>query len=235
MQVQNRTLIAAVEDEPDILNLLRISIERAGFTFVGFEKGEDLFHWLDQNPPPNLFLVDILLPDIDGFDICKRLRSTPEYNDLPIIILTALDSETDKVLGLEIGADDYIVKPFSTRELVARIKAVLRRYKPHKENEGSTTLQVEKLLLNKDEFSASYDGKKINLTSTEFKLLSILVENKEKVISRKRLIELLWGDDKAVTERSIDVHIKKIRDKLGEGGKLIKSIRGIGYILSEKS
>ena len=193
-----------------------------------FTHAEDLYKML-KNESPDLLILDLMLPDIDGIDVCKYLRNEKRV-DFPIIMLTAKDDEFDKVLGLELGADDYVTKPFSIRELLARVKAVLRRSSETTTNNIITIENILKIDLQK--YEVTVDDKPVSLTATEFKLLRIFAEKPGLVYSRDRLLAKLWGDDKLVVNRTIDVHIKNLREKLGPAGKYIINVRGVGYKIS---
>jgi len=172
-----------------------------------------------------------MLPDSDGFEVCKELKRQEKFINIPIIMLTAKSDETDKVLGLELGADDYITKPFSPKELVARVKAILRR---NIRIEKTKKIIIGKMLeLDFDKYEAQLDGKRIDLTSTEMNILKLLASKKGWVFSRQQILNNLWGEEKAVLDRTIDVHIKNLREKIGKAGKYIKNVRGIGYKLEE--
>ena len=172
-----------------------------------------------------------MLPDADGFEVCKSLKNQDKYSGIPIIMLTAKGEEVDKILGLEIGADDYVTKPFSTRELVARVKAVLRRAKEEKKQE---VLKIgEKIEFFPKEYKVKVSGKEIELTSTEFRILLLLAKRKGWVFSRDQILDYLYEGDRIVFDRTVDVHIAHLREKLGEPGDCIKSIRGIGYKIEE--
>ncbi len=221
-----KPLIFVIEDDEDINELLVYNLEKEGFSVKSFLHGKDALDALNIEKP-DIILLDIMLPDIDGFDICKSIRSDPKLSHIPIIMLTAKDTEIDKVVGLELGADDYVTKPFSFRELTARIKAVLRRYEASKENKYHHTGDI---YLDKDSFSVVIKGKKIPLTKKEFKLLNLLMSNPDRVFEREQLLEKIWEEKQYdIYDRTIDVHIKKLREKLGEFGKKIKTIRGVGY------
>ena len=171
-----------------------------------------------------------MLPDADGIEICKYLKSNQEFSSIPVIMLTARADETDKVLGLELGADDYVTKPFSPRELVARVKAVLRR----KTQDSGKKIKIgDILLIDLNKFQAFVENKKIDLTPTEFRILKILASKKGWVFTRDQILDHLWGHDKVVLDRTIDVHIKNLREKLGEAAKFIKNVRGVGYKIEE--
>ncbi|MFQ5951995.1 MAG: response regulator transcription factor [Candidatus Omnitrophota bacterium] len=223
-------LIAIVDDEPDILRILKKRIINAGFNAEGFKDGKSLFKFL-KDQKPDLILLDIMMPEMDGFDICKVLKKENEYSSIPIIMLTARDQVVDKVLGLELGADDYMVKPFSNEELIARIKAALR-----KREEAITTKKVnigDMILMDVDKHKVMVEGKDVELTSAEFKILFLLSSKKGHVFTRQTILDYLWGDEKIVVDRTIDVHIRHLREKLGKASKFIKSIRNVGYKIEE--
>jgi len=222
-------LIAIVDDEPDILELVHVNLEKAGYKTKAFRNAKDFLGFI-KNKTPDLLILDLMLPDIDGIDLCKKLRQNDSYSDFPIIMLTAKDSEFDKVLGLELGADDYITKPFSVRELIARVKAVLRRSKDEKEKKVISI--GNELIINVDNYEVALDGKNIELTNTEFNLLRYLAAEQGSVISREDILTRLWGNDKIVTSRTVDVHIRNLREKLGDHASLIKNVRGVGYKIS---
>jgi two-component system phosphate regulon response regulator PhoB/two-component system alkaline phosphatase synthesis response regulator PhoP len=170
-----------------------------------------------------------MLPDADGLEICKYLRKNDDYSTVPIIMLTAKGDETDKVLGLELGADDYVTKPFSPKELVARVKAVLRR---KGEKQESRIVEVGNILIiDAEKYEVRIEGKRVELTSTEFRILQLLSSRKGWVHTRDQILDHLWGDEKTVLDRTVDVHIKNLREKLGKAKKFIKNVRGIGYKL----
>ena len=221
--------IAALDDEPDILELLRVNLRKAGFRFEGFQDAEDLYRYLAREKP-NLILLDLMLPGTDGLEVCRQIRKTEGLAAIPIIMLTARGDESDKVVGLELGADDYVTKPFSVKELVARIHAVLRR------PAGGDTLRrivVGPLVIDLDKFEATVDSVKADLTATEFRILQLLASRPGRVFSRDQILDFLWGQEKAVIDRTIDVHIRNLREKLGEAASLIKNIRGAGYKIEE--
>jgi DNA-binding response OmpR family regulator len=223
-------LIAVIDDEPDILELVALHLKKSGFRVKEFLDSDSFLRFL-RNDIPDLIVLDLMLPDTDGFEICKYLKKQPSYAPIPIIMLTARAEETEKVLGLELGADDYVTKPFSPRELVARVKAVLRRQGKLEEPKRITIGDV--LKLDPDRYEVEVAGKRVELTSTEFRILQLLAEKKGWVFSRDKILQHLWGDDKMVLDRTVDVHIKHLRKKLGVAGGLIKNIRGVGYKLEE--
>jgi len=222
--------IAIVEDEPDIAELISLHLKKAGFQTAVFHNGESFTVHLKRHTP-DLAILDLMLPDADGMDLCKALRKQERFAALPILILTAKGEETDKVLGLELGADDYVTKPFSPRELVARVKALLRRRQEAPVEETLTVAGI--FTLHPGRHAVTVSGKAVELTATEFKLLALLASRKGWVFSRDQLLDHLWGSGKAVVDRTVDVHIKNLREKLGIAGKLIKNVRGVGYKLEE--
>ncbi|MCD6353617.1 MAG: response regulator transcription factor [Proteobacteria bacterium] len=223
--------IAVVEDEADIVELVSLHLKKSGFRVKGFQDGDIFFKSLNKQIP-DLIILDLMLPDTDGLDICKYLKRKDEFSSIPIIMLTAKDGEMDKVLGLELGADDYVTKPFSPKELVARVKAVLRR--KSEQTEESRIIQIGKLItMDLEKYEVAVEGKKIELTSTEFRILQLLASRKGRVFTRDNILDYLWGNEKAVVDRTVDVHIKHLREKLGSAKTLIKNIRGIGYKLEE--
>ena len=222
-----KKLIAIVDDEPDILNLVAINLEKAGFDTAKFELADELFKFLPKKHP-DLIVLDLMLPDADGFDVCRQLKNDGYFSDIPIIMLTAKGDETDRVLGLEFGADDYVVKPFSPRELVARVKAVLRRGKLRKETEKIVIIGAL-LQLDLQKFRVLVGGEPVDVTPTEFNILRLLSSRPGWVFSRNQILDHLWGNDKIVVDRTVDVHIRNLREKLGEAGNYIKNMRGVGY------
>jgi two-component system phosphate regulon response regulator PhoB/two-component system alkaline phosphatase synthesis response regulator PhoP len=222
-------VIAALDDEADILELLEVSLQKAGYRFEGFQEADDLFRYLDKQAP-SLILLDLMLPDTDGLEVCRRIRKSERLADIPVIMLTARGDEADKVVGLELGADDYVTKPFSVKELVARIHAVLRR--PGGAETGPRIV-VGPLVIDLEKFEVTAGGERIELTATEFKILQLLASRKGRVFNRDQILDHLWGNEKAVIDRTVDVHIRNLREKLGEAAALIKNIRGVGYKLEE--
>lgn len=215
-----------VDDEPDISELVAVNLEKSGFSTLQFEKGETFFQKLVDDLP-DLIILDIMLPDSDGFEICKQLKSNEQYSHIPIIMLSAKGAELEKVLGLEIGADDYVTKPFSPRELVARVKAILRR-----ENQETKTKQIKignNVVINLLTYEVFLDNKRIELTSSEYRILCYLAEKKGWVFSREQILDHLGVQEKGVLDRTVDVHIKNLREKLKSSGRYIRNIRGVGY------
>lgn len=222
--------IYIVDDEPDISELVSVNLSKSGFTTMQFENGDSFFKQLNSSKP-DLIILDVMLPDSDGFEICKYLKSESNFSNIPVIMLTARSTEMEKILGLEIGADDYVTKPFSPRELVARVKAILRR--DTKESSTSKIKIGNNVLLDLQKYEVSVDNKRVELTSSEFKILKLLAERKGWVYSREQILDYLGAIDKGVLDRTVDVHIKNLREKLKTSGRLIKNIRGVGYKLED--
>jgi DNA-binding response OmpR family regulator len=221
-----RTMIAVVDDEPDIVDLVSINLERAGFEVKGFADATAFLKFLERQKPA-LVILDLMLPDLDGFDICRYLKSDERLAGICIIMLTAKSGETDRVVGLELGADDYVTKPFSVRELVARVKAVLRR---HAAKQTTKRIKVGgDLVIDTEKYEVTVGSKKIDLTSSEFRILVLLASKEGRVFTREQILDHLWGREKAVVDRTVDVHVRNIRDKLGKAAGHLKSVRGIGY------
>ena len=223
-------VIAIVDDEKDILNLVSHHLKREGYKTKEFQNGRDFLMYL-ESVTPDLTLLDIMLPGIDGLELCKLLKGKNSTSSLPIIMLTAKGTEADVVVGLELGADDYIVKPFSPRELVARVKTVLRRSNTKEKDDD--VIKIGDLAINTHGYEVHVKGEKVELTTTEFKILESLANGNGRVFTRDQLLKKkrLWGDDKLVYDRTIDVHIKNLRDKLGNSGRMIKTVRSVGYKL----
>jgi two-component system phosphate regulon response regulator PhoB/two-component system alkaline phosphatase synthesis response regulator PhoP len=230
MEQLRKQTIAVVDDERDILDLVSINLKKAGFETAAFEDAAGLYAYLESSRP-HLIVLDLMLPDADGFDVCKLLRNSEQYSTIPIIMLTAKGDEMDRILGLEFGADDYVVKPFSPRELVARVKAVLRRGTSRSEPPNDVISLGNILRIDLQKYEVYVHDKLISLTSTEFKILTLLSKRVGWVYNRNQILDYLWGNEKIVLDRTIDVHIKNLRDKLGDAGGYIKNIRGVGYKL----
>jgi two-component system phosphate regulon response regulator PhoB/two-component system alkaline phosphatase synthesis response regulator PhoP len=225
-------LIAIIDDEPDILELVALHLRKTNFRVCEFQDAESFFNFIELEEIPELIILDLMLPDADGIEICKYLKKKDKLSSIPIIMLTARASETDKVLGLELGADDYITKPFSPRELVARVKAVLRR-KSQLEKQTEKINIGDILMIDLQKYEVYVEGKRVDLTPTEFRILKVMAERKGWVFTREQILDYLWGSEKAVLDRTVDVHIRNLREKLKNAGKFIKNIRGVGYKLEE--
>jgi two-component system phosphate regulon response regulator PhoB/two-component system alkaline phosphatase synthesis response regulator PhoP len=226
----NNKYIAIIDDEEDILELVSLHLEKEGYKVGKFHNGHLFLESLKKDIP-ELIILDIMLPDVNGYDICKFIKNNSKYNSIKIIMLSAKGEVMDKILGLELGAEDYMAKPFSPKELVARVRAVLRRGETNKN--GNEIIKAGDIIINRKKIKVTIKDKIINLTSTEFKILMLLCENKGYVFTRDRLLDYLWDEDKFVLDRTIDVHIRNLRKKLGKSGEIIKSIRGMGYKAEE--
>lgn len=218
-------MIYCVEDDPSIRELIVYTLKNTGYDADGMQDGETLFRKL-KVAMPELILLDIMLPGEDGIAILKRLKSSPLTKELPVILVTAKGTEYDKVLGLDLGADDYIAKPFGMMELLSRIKAVLRRSSYKKE---TAEKKIGDIVLNKEKHSVEVNNEKILLTLKEFELLLCLMENEGIVMTRDKLLTKIWGYDFDGETRTVDVHVRTLRQKLGHAGDAIETIRGIGY------
>lgn len=223
-------LIAVLDDEPDLVELVTVNLKKAGYRATGFTEAIAFLESLGRQVP-DLVILDLMLPDMDGMEICRRMKMDKNLSSIPIIILSAKSDETDKVLGLELGADDYVTKPFSPRELVARVKAVLRRDEGREETGAIAVGNI--LWLDPERHEVKVYRKKVNLTTTEFKILAMLMSRKGRVFSRDEILDSLWGNEKAVLDRTVDVHIRHLREKLGRAHRLIKNVRGVGYKLEK--
>ncbi len=226
--------ILVIDDEADLVELILYNLKKEGLTADSAADGEEALTKIRKGRY-DLLILDLMLPGIQGMELCRILRSDPRTSSLPIIMLTARGEELDKVLGLEMGADDYMTKPFSPRELIARVKAVLRRSteKPAAEK----TLKIGDLDIDKERYSVSIKGKPIKLSATEFKLLLFLAERRGKVFSRDQLLDAVWRDEAFVEPRTVDVHIRRLRAQIeGDSAhpRYIRTMRGIGYSFSEK-
>ena len=215
-----------VEDEPDLRDTLTYNFENEGFTVNSFSNGESFLESLAKNKP-NLVILDLMLPGISGLDVCRQLRSDDNLNDIAVVMLTAKSEEIDRIVGFELGADDYVTKPFSVRELILRVKVLLKKRLENSTNEQ--ILAFGPITMNLDAHDVVVDGENINLTALEFKLLKHLLNRKGRVQTRDQLLGDVWGYSSEVTTRTVDTHIKRLREKLGKPGDLIQTIRGVGY------
>lgn len=219
------TMIFCVEDDEGIRNMVMYTLEASGFEVQGFENGKTFFSALLMNRP-DLILLDIMLPDMDGISILKRLKKDKATKDIPVIMATAKGTEYDKVIGLELGADDYLAKPFGMMEMVSRVKAVLRRTQPESDQK---VLEVGGLALDLNGHIVKVDGQRVQLTVKEYELLRLFMENIGRAFTREQLLLKIWESDYFGETRTVDVHIGTLRTKLGEYGKMIRTVRGVGY------
>ncbi len=223
--------ILIVEDEEDILELVKYNLSKEGYSVTGAISGEDALKSIEAKRH-DLILLDLMLPGIDGLEICRRLRRSPHTQDIPIIMVTAKGEDSDIVTGLELGADDYITKPFSPKVLIARIRAVLRRKKIEPVDETST-INIHELVIHSGRHEVLVSGKRVDLTATEFRLLHFLARRPGWVFTRYQIVDALHGEEYPVTDRSVDVQCVGLRKKLGQAGKYIETVRGVGYRFRE--
>lgn len=220
-----------VEDDTSIRELVLYALKTAEFQVMGFENAASFYKRMKEQQP-DLILLDIMLPDEDGVSILKKLKSRPDTENIPIIMMTAKSSEYDKVLGLDSGADDYITKPFGVMELISRVKAVIRRSDRSKGSAGEV-LKIGELVLDEQKHEVYARGQAVSLTFKEFELLSYLMKNRELVLSRDKILNTIWNYEYEGESRTVDVHIGSLRQKLGTCGDFIKTIRGIGYKIED--
>ena len=218
-------MIYLVEDDPSIRKLVSYALSNNGFEVQSFENGEDMFKLL-SSIKPELFLLDIMLPGLSGLEILAKLKSESAWREIPVIMLTAMSTEYDKVLGLDSGADDYIPKPFGMMELLSRIRAVLRRYEHPKDKND---VSYGRIVISPSSHTVKVDGKKIELTLKEFNLLLYLMENEGIVLDRDSILNTVWGYSFDGENRTVDVHIRHLREKLGDEGQRIETVKGVGY------
>ena len=226
----DKTTILIVEDEPAIVELVSFSLKEAGWQSSAVHTATDAWDYI-QRRMPQLILLDWMLPDQSGLRLLSRIRSDRQFNELPIIMLTAKSMEEDKIAGLDHGADDYITKPFSPRELIARINALLRRKTPE---HAQSLMSAGVVTLDPISCSVSMHDQKIDIGHAEFKLLKFFMAHPDRVFSRSQLLDKVWGDHVVIEERTVDVHVLRLRKALKEAECLIKTVRSVGYMLSEK-
>ena len=227
----NLKKILVVDDEIDILTLLQYNLEKSGFKVITAKDGPEAIV-LARKEKPDLIVLDIMLPSMEGTEVCKAVRKSEVTGHIPIIMLTAKSEEVDRIVGLELGADDYITKPFSPRELILRIKAVLKRGKGVDEKIHS--LNAGPIHIDADKLSVTIEGKPVKLTSTEIRLLIELMKSIGRVLSRETLLDRVWGSEFYVTDRTVDTHITRLREKLGKASGYIETVRGFGYRFREE-
>jgi len=218
--------VLVVDDEKDIIELVSYNLEKEGFKVVSATAGEKALE-LVSSEAPKIIILDLMLPGIDGLDVCRELKRSDQTSSIPIIMLTAKGEESDIVIGLELGADDYITKPFSPRVLVARVKAVLRRKESKKEEED--IIRINQLSIDLVRHQVTYRGKTLTLTSTEFNLLIVLAQNRGRVFTRDQILDKAWKEESFVVDRTVDVHVRRLRQKLGQASQFIETVRGVGY------
>jgi two-component system phosphate regulon response regulator PhoB len=226
-----RPLILVVDDEADIVDTLTYNLQQEGFRTRSARTGAEALKGSRERPLPDLVLLDLMLPDISGTEVCRELRLDDALRRVPVIMLTAKDAEIDRVVGFEVGADDYVTKPFSVRELLLRVRAVLRRAKDAPPVSTAKKIEFGRLKVDPDAHQVWVDGLEIVLTALEFRLLSTLLERRGRVQTRTTLLEDVWGIHADITTRTVDTHVKRLREKLGPAGEYVETIRGVGYRL----
>lgn len=222
--MENKQLVYIVEDDTSIRELEMYALKNANFDVIGFGEGTSFLNELDKKIP-DMILLDIMLPQDDGLQLLTQIRNTPQYSDIPVVMVTAKTSEIDAVKGLDMGADDYITKPFGVMELVSRVKAILRRT----EKKAKPVLAYKDILLDEGRHTVLVSGSEVDLTYKEYEILKHLIRNKGIVLTRDRLMEIVWGYDFEQGNRTVDVHIQSLRKKLGNAGEHIRTIRNVGY------
>jgi two-component system alkaline phosphatase synthesis response regulator PhoP len=228
--------ILLIEDDRDIVELVRYNLEKEGYRVIAVGEGASGLAQL-RKTPPDLLVLDLMLPKISGLEVCKEVRREPALNRLPILMLTARGEEADRVVGLELGADDYVTKPFSPRELAARVKALLRRVEPAAD-ETDRPLEIGKLHIDPAAYRVTRGGKALMLSTLEFRLLYYLATRPNRVFSRDQLLDAVWGNDRFVTPRSVDVYIMRLREKIEENPQrpaYVKTVRGAGYLFETRA
>ena len=223
-------MIYCVEDDMNIRELVAYALKTSGYEAIGFENAAEFYKGLKEGNP-DLILLDIMLPDEDGISILKKLRGKNEYKDIPVIMLTAKSTEYDKVKGLDVGADAYVTKPFGVMELISRIKAVLRR---SQKSISTDMMLLGDIRLDIQKHEVTVSGKEVVLTYKEFELLTYLMKNQGIVLSRDKILEVIWNYDYEGESRTVDVHIGSLRQKLGSSGNMIETVRGVGYKMGNK-
>jgi DNA-binding response OmpR family regulator len=225
-----KTNILVVDDEPDLLELIDTNLTAAGFSVLTAASGREALRQA-RELRPQLILLDVMLPELDGLEVCKLLRHDPLTRSIPIVMLTARAMEIDRVLGLELGADDYVTKPFSVRELVLRIKKLLNRQPAHESDAGN--IKLGGLDIDPSRHRVAYHGRTLDLTLTEFKLVALLAERRGRVQSREQLLRDVWGYNNMIDTRTVDTHMRRLRAKLGPAARLLDTVRGVGYRFHE--
>lgn len=222
--------ILVVDDEPDTVELLEFNLRNAGYETISAAEGAEAIRKA-RNTPVNLIVLDVMLPEMDGLEVCKLLRRDPATKKIPIIMLTAKAAEIDRVLGLELGANDYITKPFSPRELILRVRNVLSQ--PHEQETKSEQMYFRELFIDVPKHVVTVEDKQVDLTATEFKLLALLAERRGRVQSREQLLHDVWEYDNIIDTRTVDTHMRRLREKLGNAARFLDTVRGVGYRFME--
>ncbi|MEI6715235.1 MAG: response regulator [Verrucomicrobiota bacterium] len=226
----NRKRILVADDEPDVLMLLNLNLQRAGFEVIKAEDGERALK-LAREESPALVVLDLMMPGLSGLEVAKQLKAQPATARIPILMLTAKSDEVDRIVGLELGADDYVTKPFSPREIVLRVQSVLRRSEPAEAQVDE--LEVGPVKVDRVRHEVLVGGEVLDFTATEFKLLTVLMERRGRLQSRDVLLNDVWGYESAIDTRTVDTHIRRLREKLGAAADMIETVRGFGYRMVE--
>ena len=224
--------VLIVEDDPDIVDILSYNLKQADLKVTSVPDGSSALAEVKRRLP-DLILLDLMLPKVDGLEVCRLLKGDPETKNVPIIMITAKGEEVDRIVGLELGADDYIIKPFSPREVVLRVRSVLKRSVADFQKEITAKIEANGVIIDIDRRQVNYKGKSIDLTANEFDLLSILAKTPGRVFTRNLLMDLVWGQDYYGVDRTVDTHMSRLRQKLGGGGKNLQTVHGIGYRFKE--
>ena len=225
--------ILLVEDEPDLLQTLAFNFENEGYKVAKALDGKEAMKFLEDDDSISLVILDLMLPDMSGLDICRHIRAADNLKDILVIMVTAKGEEVDRVVGFEVGADDYVVKPYSVRELLLRVGGLLKRSSKENQSNDKDLVEYEDLKIDNNKHKVYLSDEKISLTSKEFKLLKHLLLKADKVQSRDNLLEKVWGYNNDVTTRTVDTHIKRLRSKIGKYGDKIETIRGEGYLFNK--
>jgi DNA-binding response OmpR family regulator len=223
-------LIAVVDDEKSILELTSIHLKKSGFQVATFTNGNEYLDFI-KTKTPDVTILDLMLPDIDGMEMCKMIRRENKFDGMSIIILSGRIDESDTILGLELGADDYVKKPFSPKELAVRVKTVLRRRAPQSAQAENKINIDNKIIIDVDRYEVYVDNELVALSPTEYRILKMLAEKNGNVLKREEILFNLWGNEKIVVDHTVDVHIKHLREKLGPYANIVKNVRGVGYKL----
>lgn len=219
--------ILLVDDEKDIVEFLQYNLEQEGFEVITAYDGKEAIEKMEFNP--DLVILDVFMPKMDGYEVCTKIRMMEVHKTTPVIFLTAKSSETDEIHGLNLGADDFIQKPISPKKLIARVKSNLRKIETTAAASDSNTIEIGPLIIDREQFVVILEGQKLIFPKKEFEIISYLASNPGKVFDRDKILNDVWGSDIYVVERTIDVHVRKIREKLGKHGNLIETVKGVGY------
>jgi two-component system, OmpR family, phosphate regulon response regulator PhoB len=223
----SQKIILIVEDEADLAATLEYNLQREGYRTRVAHDGRTALEELAQDPPPDAVLLDLMLPDLSGTEVCKRMREQERTRDVPVVMLTARSAEIDRVVGFEVGADDYVVKPFSVRELMLRVRALLRR--AERPGAEPDMVSFDRLRVDRESHRVWVDDRELQLTALEFRLLFAFISRRGRVQTRDTLLSDVWGIEADVTTRTVDTHVKRLREKLGDAGRYIETLRGVGY------